>query len=46
MGWLTIQRFKPLSYNRKHGRVQVDMVLENKLRVLYLNPQAAERETR
>jgi hypothetical protein len=30
-------------HGRKHGRMQVDMVLEE-MRVLHLDPQAAERE--
>ena len=29
-------------HSRKHGSIQADMVLEKELRVLHLDPQAAE----
>jgi hypothetical protein len=32
------------SHGRNHGSVQADMVLKKELRVLHLDPQAAEGE--
>ena len=32
-------------YDRKHGSIQADMVLEKELRFLHLDPTAASRET-
>ena len=43
-GWFTVQRFSPLSC-RKHGGTQADMVLEEELKVLHLDPQAAGRDS-
>jgi hypothetical protein len=43
-GWLTLSEVQPImiTYGRKHGSIQVDMVLEE-LRVLYLDPKSARR---
>jgi hypothetical protein len=41
-GWLTGQRFSPLSLRWKHGSIQVDMVKEE-LRVLHLHLKALRR---
>jgi hypothetical protein len=34
-GWLTVQRFSPLSSRGKHGGMQADMLLEKEQRPIY-----------
>jgi len=31
-------------HSRKHGRMQIDVVIEKKLRVLYLDPKVARKK--
>jgi hypothetical protein len=39
---LQVQRFSHYNHDKKHGEMQANMVLEKGLRVLHLDPQAAE----
>ena len=43
-GWLTVQRFSPLTSWLGCGDMQADMVLEKELRVLHLDQQAIGSE--
>jgi hypothetical protein len=43
---LQVHRFSPSSHGRKHGSMQVDMMLERELRVLCPDQQTAGRERR
>ena len=42
---LLFQRFSPLSSRQETRQCAADMVLEKELRVLHLDPQAAERDS-
>ena len=40
---LQFRGFNHFHHGGKYGNIQVDMVMEKELRVLYMNQQAAER---
>jgi hypothetical protein len=40
--WFSFRSFIYYHHGRKHGGIKADMVLEEELRVLHLDPQEAE----